>query len=332
MRYLVAAALLLGGCYRPSDPACAIACTPGPGACPSNLVCGAANLCEPTTGPTCNALLDARPDMDVDPDADIDARTDAMPSGCNAASFMPPTSLILGYQFTIDAAHARLSMTSGDEVRVNETNPDSNNAADYMTVAMKPAASIEMYTARIDPTGTLIYVTSDNGTAMDETLMFMTRRQAAGSWTGYETVTLKNVMAPLTFAIGAQLGGSTDPAFGKRRMPLWFGPNSFEEYVEETANAPNVFTFASSFNAADLGVTIAREPSFTPDGLRVVFAGQAGTVVGIFVSSRASVTANWEPAVLLYQGSSSDGYPYLTNDCRHLYWSRQGMGLHAVRP
>jgi hypothetical protein len=224
----------------------------------------------------------------------------------------------------------RFSLT-GSTVKVNETAPDSTNPSDYITVANPPG--IELYSARIDPTGELIYLTSDDGAPMQFSNLYVARRQGPATFGAPESVALTNIIAPVQLPLGAQVGGSTDPSLGIRRMPIAvLGEDGFDEYRETSPNAVTSFQFTSKVTIADLHVTSMRDPSFTPDGLRLVFTGMVANVNGIYTATRANIDAAWDPATLLRAGQPNDTQPYLTNDCKHLYWTRSGVTYHSVHP
>jgi hypothetical protein len=334
VRRALVAAVVLCGCYRPTDPACVIACTQGAAnACPDGFVCGSASLCESANGPTCNGLLDARSDdSSVDPDAVTpDAPIDAPLDGCVASAFSTPSALVVGYMFTVNLAHTRMSLTSGADIRVNESAVDSSSLQDYPVVLMAPGSAVEMYSARMDPTGTIIFVTSDDGTLMSETLVHISRRTGPGAWSAFAPVTMRNGAMGVNLPLATVIGGTTDPSFGPRRLPVFDGIGSFAEYVEAMPNTPTDFVYARTTSANDLGVNLLREPNLTADGLRVVFFARANAIDGIYTSTRASVTAPWTPAVLLHESTVMGSHPYLSNDCRHLYWTELAVGRHAVR-
>ena len=94
----------------------------------------------------------------------------------------------------------------------------------------------------------------------------------------------------------------------------------FEEYEEDVVM--NRIKRVSVTTVADLGVTRVDDPSFSPDGLLVVFAGLRGmNDTGIFVAHRASVAAPWSTAIRLRADGSTVISPNLSSDCSHLYWT-----------
>jgi hypothetical protein len=58
--------------------------------------------------------------------------------------------------------------------------------------------------------------------------------------------------------------------------------------------------------------------------------GAQGPTIGIFTSTRANVDAGWSPAELLRVATSQASNPYLTQDCKHLYWTDVGITYHAI--
>jgi hypothetical protein len=333
MRCLLIVVAVAAGCYRPSDPACVIACTQGTAnACPDGFVCGSASLCEAPNGPTCNGLFDARMDSTASDDGSVDGNleVDAAPTPfCSQDMFLTPVAMIQAQQFTVNAQSTRMSAV-GSSVYVNETAPGSSNMTDYPAVLGVPAGSIELYSGRIDPAGSTIFVTADNGTSMTASLAYVSTRMSAGVWGSYAPVLFEVNGTPAPLAIGSVFGGSTDPALGARRMPVGLATTSFDEYIEKVAGTPTLLRLERTVTAASLGVTSLRDPSFTPDGLRLVFAGEAGIMTnGIFTSTRASVASPWSPAILLVGGTSITA-PYVTNDCQTLYWTTNNSGRRAA--
>ncbi len=326
----MAIAIAIGGCYRPGDdPACEITCTQGdPSTCPSGLVCGNANLCEPKTGQSCSGILDARMDSDVDIDAPIDGR---MPLSCDSTSFpSTPETLISGFHVTVDRTLGRMSIVSSNEVRVNETVPNSGNPSDYVLATSVPPGSIEMFSGRIDPSGAAIYASSDDGAPTIQTFVYVSQRVQLGVWTNYQAVTFKDGPNTITLPYGLAVGAATDPALGARRLPIGRFGASFDEFVEATPGALSEFTYLSTTSAMVLGVSLVRDPSFSADGLRVVFVGQQQTAQGIYTATRAGLSDPWNMPVFLRPATSQDQYPYLTANCEHLYWTSNSMVRHLA--
>lgn len=266
-------------------------------------------------------------------DADLDSSIDGtIAVDCDGTSFSGnPVTLFNAGMYTANNAHTRFSILASNELRVNETTPDSPNLADYVPVLGTPSGAIEMYSARIDPGGTVIYVSSDDGAAMTYSLGFVSRRNNGG-WQAYESVSFRATggTGTINLAIGATIGGSTDPALGPRRLPISYGGTSFDEFRELPALPLRGFEYLRTWTTTDLGVLAVRDPSFTPDGLRVVYIGQLGGDAGIYMSTRTSLSDTWGPPTLLRLGTMSDFTPYLTQDCQHLYWSENGTAKHAV--
>lgn len=198
---------------------------------------------------------------------------------------------------------------------------------DYVNAAYVPTQSTVMHAGHIDPPGELIYLTA-NYMGATGTGVYLARRIDIENWTMTpEVVTLvKNGTDPV-LADGVTIGASTDPVHGKRRLVL-SSATGFDEYIETTSET--AFEYVASASLAALGVSFVREPSFSPSGLRVVFIGQSGTAIGVYTADRLTRDSAFGPARLLHVGTPQDQTPYLSDDCRHLYWSTSSVVHHTT--
>jgi hypothetical protein len=321
----VVAVVAMAGCYRPSDPDCVIACTQSAAnACPSGLVCGNANLCEPATGPSCNGLLDAMNDSAGD------GAIDAANPACNQSAFTSVVQLISALDYTANADRTRFSVIMGGEIKVNEYVVDSTAPTDYIYASYGPPGNTGVFSAHIDPTGDLVYLTADVGTM--GTRVYLIRYKGLETWsTQHDLVSLVAGGTEAVLADGARIGSSTAPTHGARRFPVET-TLGFDEYSGATLSADTSFLRSASFTKGQLGVTLLRDPSYTSDGLRVVFVGQVDLQVGIYMAERATIGGGFGTAQLLRLGNANDRSPHLTADCGHLYWTNNGIVAHAVAP
>ena len=315
----LALAVALVGCYRPSDPACSIACTIGdPSTCPSGLACGAASYCE-ASGQNCNGILDARNDGAPESDG-------STTGACN--EFPTEAEVVAGGEYTTNAQRTRASILDGD-IYVNDNEVDAPSRSSYVVAVSTPSIANEIYGGRLDPTGDLLYFATDVMTTSTSRI-YVARRTGANTWQPPETVVLVRG-TDVTLPEGTTVGASTHPMFGRRLLPIRIG-TGFDEYIETSTGAVTQFEYKATYEPADLGVATLRAASFTATGLRVVFDGEVGQVSGIFVAERANANGPFGPAVLLRKNleSSVDTAPFLSADCKHLYWSRLGVAYHAV--
>jgi hypothetical protein len=85
------------------------------------------------------------------------------------------------------------------------------------------------------------------------------------------------------------------------------------EFLEmRRGSATGLFQPGATHGSAELGTTGSREPSLSPDGLRVTYvgSGSAGGSV-IYYADRSAVGSAFEPATVLYPGSAITGTPQI---------------------
>ncbi len=159
--------------------------------------------------------------------------------------------------------------------------------------------------------------------------MFAERQANSANYNNPQSITVMDGSGgQIAYPLGTIIGGATGHAFGKRRFPI-IAPSddSFDEYREGATLATFVFTRQTT--ALSLGVTMLRDPSYSHDGLRMVFSGTIGSSSGIYMATRMTIDDAWSSPMLLRELSDDDVHPFLAADCKHLYWTRGGTIYHA---
>jgi hypothetical protein len=125
-------------------------------------------------------------------------------------------------------------------------------------------------------------------------------------------------------AIGTPSMTSTS---GERRDIVVSGTGAMVEYAELMAH---VWTATMS---STLNVTVTGPANLSSDGLRLVFAAYNGTDVGVYYLARLTTEQPFEalPAIL-FKGPSKVLTPFMTDDCRALYFSDGNNDVYAVGP
>jgi hypothetical protein len=330
---LALAALLVVGCYRPNlEDSCQVSCAPD-GNCPNGSHCEAGR-CTPDNG-TCPELPDA--DIVVDPDAvigqdgSIDAPADA-PIGtlCPPQTFTTVTPIATGAELTMSSNYRRAALLTfnpgvGYVVSVADTAQEVDQpTTQYVEQIYPTGIYAQLAYPRITPDGGTIYMRATD-TSANTYIVSSVRNAVNGAWGLLTPVQFQTLAGtPATLAAGTATG--TPSATSPRRMPMSVGVASFDE-VEEVGN--NVWRLKSTITPASLGVLFIREPSFTPDGRRVVFVGstQGNPNNAIYVAARTSLTSPFGTAVLLHDDPNNvdESSPFFTTDCsRVIYTNRIG--------
>ncbi|HSD86777.1 MAG TPA: hypothetical protein VLB44_04655 [Kofleriaceae bacterium] len=150
------------------------------------------------------------------------------------------------------------------------------------------------------------------------------RRQRDSVWTWSHDV-------DLSAGKEAVIVGRFDTSEGKRLL-LQIGPggnpSTLEERTDDGSGTWNTVLRTASFDA--LGVAYFDVLGVSPDGLRLVFAGEIGSTRGMFYADRPDASSDFSPAVPLDNVPAASSVYYLDADCSRLYFSAIGSVFYAV--
>lgn len=304
------------------------------GECPEGAQC-MAGRCVPTGG-TCPELPpdDGRPaDMFVPRDAFVspDATADAAGTmTCSPTIAGPDGTYKTGQSFTMNRAKNRAAILTFDssaqvwKISVGEgPNIDSTPPAFVERIA-PGGLFMELAYPRMSPDGTTIFMTAKDSIDQQRPA-FSTRNAVSAGWSAPTPLFLEDVNGIAKPASSGLVLGTPSEA-SPRRMPISYDTINLREFEEVAQNTWRERTVTSG---SALGVILVREPSFTPDGLRVVFVGQkAGGAVAIFSATRPSIAGQWGPAVQIFDDTqASEGSAFLAADCSVLLYDNSNAGV-----
>lgn len=135
------------------------------------------------------------------------------------------------------------------------------------------------------------------------------------------------VITPADSSIGDV--GTPSSASPKRRM-FYFGSQGPTEIEEQ---APGQWMVVGVITAPKLTLTVSTPPNLSPDGLRIVFAGELSGISprsGFLYSARAQLTDEFTSFVLIDTAPTSANDPFLRGDCSRLYFSGLGSVFYIV--
>jgi hypothetical protein len=117
-----------------------------------------------------------------------------------------------------------------------------------------------------------------------------------------------------------------------RRLLVELSPNaSLMEIVERSDDGSGTWsTVTSRTTLADLGIDFFARIGSSPDGRRIVFAGERDSRVELFYAERPTPDVAFSAAVPLPNVPIEYDTPYMLNsDCSHLYFSAIGSVFYA---
>lgn len=102
----------------------------------------------------------------------------------------------------------------------------------------------------------------------------------------------------------------------------------FFELVEQ---APRVWHMINMYVPSELGGTSIRHPALTPDGLRLVYVATVGTVDEIMTATR-DTNGRFvpDPGPVFSDPTNGVNTPYLTADCKRLYFSHNNGAVDRL--
>ena len=239
-----------------------------------------------------------------------DASSDGMP-GCSPAAFSleePLTAFNLDEISVAESSNIAISIqteTIGvvSPIATAPATPTSiGNAAIYISPALTPAAD-ELFLADLGqpPLVTIVESTHMPGTSV-------------AMWS-----------APIAILHDVGYPGTPAVIGGEVRMPVRT-TSGFDEYARiggVWSPVPN-----GHYNATDIGPSASAtmlSPSFTPDGLVMVFAYDDGVAHGVMFARRGSIKTRFVKGAQIVDVQITS--PVLTNDCQRLYGITVQKGL-----
>jgi hypothetical protein len=262
------------------------------------------------TGP-----VDARATVDVIAlDVQADARPDAR-VGCPPIGTPPRYSPLL-YQDIIQ--NCSFFSTNVDGSFATAQCPQygavyEGTATGPLSTAAGIPASLAQ--ARLLPEGDLLIAPQDNQTY----LTFQRDNTAAvdSAWSQVANALLPPVNQLSTFS-----------AAPKRHVLLLPPSSQSDSLLEMVENADGTWSLIHTYQyESDFGSRMYGPPFLSADGLRLVFAGQAGSVEHMMYTDRATIDGLFGPAVPL-EGVPFVYDPFITTDCSRIYFSGLGSIYH----
>lgn len=321
MRWLVAF-VLITACYRPSldHERCVLCGTSGE--CPGELACidgycGGSQTCTQTedSGTTSDAPGDtARRSCELVPFEDP-----------LALGIVPPDSSPAS--FTTDAA-ATFGAFKHTTTKIGTTPLSSPMFATVLDDAVS-----KNYAPHLSPEGNELFVQTDVD-GMQLEYGFRVSYRNGGDWSAPQTLTLRN--DNLTISINGTDFPGTPTAFaaGPRRMMfLREQPGAWIE-LQEASPSGETWDQVATYAAPRFGLLRIYHPQLSADGLRVVFVGEgASNSFAIYVATRTDATEPFSGATVpLVSVNHGAAHPFLSDDCRTLYYDLLGTGIVKHAP
>ena len=277
----------------------------------------------------CNRILGlaATREIDARPPADaqyFDAPTDA-PFACPATPALPAFSKVLRQINDQDCQQYTISATTGIALAWCYA-PNYANMAGPVDGELSPLSLTSrygpaIYSPLITPEGDRFYAQGYNSTTFAyELASFLA--VGDGSWTDGVVQTL-----PFTFASGDSLG---TPSRAPSRHALYVH-NTDQTWHDLVETAPDTWSDAHSYAAADLGISYMYEPQLSSDALRLVALGEiAGeNAYEVLYTSRASPDDVFPPMQKLPGVPTGATYPFLNEDCSRVYFAGLSSTLYV---
>jgi hypothetical protein len=179
-------------------------------------------------------------------------------------------------------------------------------------------------TPRISSDGSEVWFLAQNRTTFKFTFSVF-RRQGDRTWTWSRDLDLSN---------GAEAGivGRVDTPAGKRLL-VQIGPGTAASTLEERSDdgSGTWATVIRTVSFGALGVAYFDVVGVSPDGLRLVFAGDdLASMRGLFYADRPDASSDFALAVPLPNVPEANTAYYLNADCSRLYFSAIGSVFYAV--
>lgn len=253
-------------------------------------------------------------------DANIDALIDSAAITCSPTAFIASTSLGTdGSWFTADRTSGRATkLDVAATIRGSEGNTYNLPATGYTTII---SSAIVSYDApRLSPGGNELYAVEDSSGFYS---LIRTTWVAPLMWSSPQPVELASGAGFVLLAAGDAPSSVTTT--NPRRMII-SRTGGYDEYVEVT---PTRWSRVSSVGASAFSVAFLGEGMLSPDGLRLAFRGQVGAAnIGAYMVTRPDVATPFSPAALrLPTEPVNVSRPFLTDDCKHLYFTDGNTGI-----
>lgn len=325
MRWIALLTLLVTACYRPSlDHERCVRC--GPNAeCPGELAC-IEGLCG---GPqSCTATADASA---LDANVVEDTGSDGTPPGrnCTLTEFTgQPIELGIAApdsnpaSFTVDAAQS-FGVFKFSTRQIGTLAPGESTFTPILT------DGTGMYLApHVSPEGNEIFVQTKSATLPEYS--FQVSYRSNETWSEPQPLIVRDGGTPV--AIGGLDFPSTPSAFGQgpRLMVYLDDPSSFVE-LKENAPGSEIWEHVRAYTAASFGLDRLYHPQLSSDGRFLVFVGEKPTsTFSIYAAFRIDPTTPFSSAILakLRDGLAHGlAHPFLTDDCRRLYYFDPTNGI-----
>ena len=279
--------------------------------------------------------LDAAPGPDAFVPSDAFVSPDATPDAPGTMTCSPMIMNVegtyrVGRSFTMNRMKTRAAMLTFDstaqvwKVSVGDAASVDTVAPQFVEQIAPGGNTAELAYPRMTPDGTTIFMTAHD--AADQQYGAYSNRIAANAmWSVPRPLFLQDTNGlPKPAMFGLVLGTPTETS--PRRMPISYDTANLREFEEV---AQDTWRERADTTAATLGVTLIREPNFTPDGLRVVFVGQKPIgSVGIFSATRTMIGQPWNQAVVLLDDlQSAEGSAFLAADCSVLFYDNSNADI-----
>lgn len=230
-----------------------------------------------------------------------------VPRDCQEYTLSTASNLAVAYCFS----------QQGSQVEQGAVNGDLNSVPE-----LAPVSGISYAKPRLSPEGDQLVVIRF-GTSADG---FVRYRRSGSSWTADAA---PFVMPAQITANDQVLLLSTASRGPDRHLLALVNHFSSASIDEMTDDGSGTLGFVKEYTPAILGLDSGLDgPMLSPDGLRAVFRGQAGAMVGVWLVDRPSITSDFGPPRLL-SGIPDVTDPFLTEDCGRVYYSTAGSIWYA---
>ncbi|HEU0029837.1 MAG TPA: hypothetical protein VFQ53_04330 [Kofleriaceae bacterium] len=236
--------------------------------------------------------------------------------------------LTFGHNFVPDVDGNRAVKELNGVIRYTEVSPNLSTEGGYTTLFdTLPANMVGVDAPALASTGDRMILRARLDTGVDALVESV--RTGENTWSPPQLIELRDINdTVIGFASGQEPTQATDT---QPRHMLVDTDGAFTEYVEIQ---PLVWRQLATTTAGSLGIPELRNASLTENGLRLVYLGQpaGGQLQRVYTYKRSTIDEPFTGAPTeLYQNQvETESYPYLSNDCKLLWYVSAANQIREV--